>query len=191
MPGRRCGSQRVGESAGADQRGIADPSKKFAGHAAGRGRSRDRAVIIHGDRADRAVSHRRARRALGLEHPALLLSRAPSLACALGHHFLGPHQPDAGLACEVFRAGARHQDVRRTFHHGAREHDWVSHAADRGNRAGRDAVVGCARNGRCGLGVCLVKRVPARPNRRPARRTSRMHPFRRCPRSSATSRSRH
>ena len=124
------------ESAGANQRGIADASKEFAGHAAGRGRSRDPAVHIDGDRADRAVSHRGARGALGLEHPALLLSRAPSFACALGNHFLGPHEPDAGLAREAFRAGARHQDVRRMFHHGAREHDWVSHAADRGNRAG-------------------------------------------------------
>ena len=83
-----------------------------------------------------------ARAAASVEHPGLLFSRAPSFARALGDHFLGTHEPDADLAREIFRAGSRHQDVRRMFHHGAREHDRISHAADHRNRAGRDAVVG-------------------------------------------------
>ena len=74
--------------------------------------------------------------ACGFEHPGLLLSRAPSLARALGDHLLGTHEADTGLAREIFRTLPRHQDVRRILHHGAREHDRISHAADHRNRTG-------------------------------------------------------
>jgi len=88
------------------------------------------------------VPHRGARGGFGPEYPSLLLSRAPSFARAFGDHFLGPLEPDADLAREIFCACSRHQDVRRMFHDGAREHDWISHTADRGYRTGRNGVVG-------------------------------------------------
>ncbi len=144
LPRCRRGPECVRESAGANQRGVTHASEKFAGHAAGRGRSRDSAAHVDGDRAYRAVavSHRGARGGFRLEHAGLLLSRAPSLARSLGNHFLGPHEPDTDFAREAFRSRRRHQDVRRMLHHGARQHDWISHAADHCDRAGRHGVIG-------------------------------------------------
>ena len=63
LPGRGGGAERVREGARADQCGVADASEEFAGDAAGRGRGRDCAIQIDGNRADGAVAAIAARAA--------------------------------------------------------------------------------------------------------------------------------
>ena len=48
----------VGIDAGADDRGVADPARQFAGHAAGRGRRGEIAGSVARHRAHRAVAAR-------------------------------------------------------------------------------------------------------------------------------------
>ncbi len=127
-------SGRIGVTAAADERGIADAAGKFAASAAGGGGGEEFSMAIEGDGADGALLVT-AMVGSGVFVPAATL---PRFALGGGDEILGVAERDALLYREAFGTLGDEHHVRAVFQDGAGETDGVAHALQRGDGAGTE-----------------------------------------------------